>query len=93
MTSIKKNKVLAGLKRKGFCQAKGDHKYLVLQVDGKKTSIRTKISHGSREIGDYLIHLMSLQTKLEKKQFLDLVNCPLSSRGYLRELQKKGIVL
>ena len=93
MTSIKTNKVLNGLITKGFYLSRGNHKHLVFQVDGKKTKIRTKVSHGSKEIDSHLINLMSLQLKLEKKQFIDLINCPLSSKGYLRELQKQGIVL
>ncbi len=92
MTSIKTNKVLSGLMKKGFNISQGDHIHLIFHVDGKKTSIRTKISHGSKEISDYLINLMSLQIKLEKNQFIDFVNCPMSTNGYLKELQKQGFV-
>lgn len=92
MTTIKTFKVVKGLKKKGFCQEEGDHTRLVFLFDGKKTKIRTKVSHGSKEISDYLINRMSIQLKLEKKQFLDLVDCPMSSMDYLKELQKQGIV-
>ncbi|MQY62096.1 hypothetical protein GH146_02250 [archaeon] len=92
MTSIKKIKVIKSLKKKGFCVSEGDHKHLVFFNDGKKTMIRTKVSQGGREIDDWLINLMSLQTKLEKKQFIDLINCPMSSIDYLKEMQKKGFV-
>lgn len=92
MTSIKTRKVLNGLIKKGFYLSPGDHKHLVFQVDGKKTSIRTKVSHGSKEINDYLINLMSIQIKLGKKQFIDLIGCPMTSKAYLNELQKQGIV-
>lgn len=92
MTPIKTNKVLRGLTKKGFCLAKGDHKHLIFYVDGKKTSIRTKVSHGSREISDSLINQMSIQIGLEKKQFINFIDCPLSVKDYLKEIQKKGLV-
>ena len=90
MVTLKARKVLHGLKKKGFVQAEGDHTFLILHVNGKKTSIHTKISHGNNEINDYLINKMSIQLKLEKEKFLDLVTCPLSLEGYLQELKSQG---
>ena len=90
MATLKARKILSGLEKKGFVQAEGDHTYLILYVNGKKTSIRTKVSHGSNEINDYLINKMSMQVKLERKKFLDLVNCPLSLERYLEELRSQG---
>ena len=90
MAALKARKILSGLEKKGFVQAEGDHTYLILYVNGKKTSIRTKVSHGSNEINDYLINKMSMQVKLERKKFLDLVNCPLSLQRYLEELRSQG---
>ena len=75
MAALKARKVLSGLEKKGFVQAEGDHTFLIFYVNGKKTSIHTKVSHGSNEITDYLINKMSIQVKLEKKKFLDLANC------------------
>ena len=69
--------VAAGLKVKGFLSHDGDHHFYRLFVDGKNTGIRTKISHGEKEIGDNLLSQMAKQTKLVKKDFLDLVDCPL----------------
>ena len=89
MATLKARKILSGLEKKGFVQAEGDHTYLILYVNGKKTSIRTKVSHGSNEINDYLITKMSMQVKLERKKFLDLVNCPLSLERYLEELRSQ----
>jgi hypothetical protein len=87
---LKARKVVSSLEKKGFVQAEGDHTFLILYVNGKKTSIHTKVSHGSSEINDYLINKMSIQVKLERKKFLDLVNCPLSLEHYLEELKSQG---
>lgn len=90
MTILKARQVLSGLMKKGFVQSQGHHAFLILYINGKKTSIYTKVSHGSNEINEYLINQMSLQVRLEKRQFIDLVNCPLSLEDYLRELEAKG---
>ena len=88
---LKAGDVLKGLEKKGFSRSESDHTHLVLYVNGRKTQIRTKVSHGSSEIGDHLINLMSIQVKLEKKKFIDLICCPLTFDGYLRELKGQGI--
>lgn len=82
--------VAAGLRVKGFQPHDGDHHFYRLFVNGKNTGIRTKISHGEKEIGDNLLAQMAKQTKLVKKDFLDLVDCPLSEAKYLEKLREGG---
>jgi predicted RNA binding protein YcfA (HicA-like mRNA interferase family) len=82
--------VAANLQRKGFTPAEGDHKFYRLIVDGKNTGIRTKISHGEKEISDGLLAQMAKQTKLAKKEFLELVDCPLTYPRYLELLRERG---
>ena len=90
LATLKTRKILSSLQKKGFVQAERDHTFLILCVNGKKTSIRTKVSHGNKEIDNYLINKMSLQVKLERKDFLDLISCPLSLKQYLEELKTQG---
>src|SRR5205823_4623038 len=54
-----------------------------LWVDGKKTRIYTKVSHGEKEIPDNLLGAMARQLNLNKKQFLELVDCPLTREIYV----------
>jgi hypothetical protein len=91
MPTMKVRDILAGLGKKGFFQGESDHKYFILYVNGKKTQVRTKVSHGTSEINDYLINVMSIQLHLEKKEFMDLVYCPLSLAEYLKKLNAEGI--
>lgn len=77
--------------KKGFRKSENDHTYLILFVNNKKTSIRTKISHGSKEINDSLIILMSKQLKLNKNFFIDFANCIKNESEYLQELERLGI--
>jgi len=81
--------VAANLKRKGFTPDEGDHTFYRLFVDGKNTGIRTKISHGEKEIHDGLLGQMAKQTKLVKKEFLELVDCPLTLDQYLELLRER----
>ncbi|MGA2876390.1 MAG: type II toxin-antitoxin system HicA family toxin [Nitrososphaerales archaeon] len=91
MTVLKSNEVIKGLTKKGFRKAEGDHAHLVLHSGDKMTSIRTKVSHGSKgEINDSLISKMSAQIKLEKTEFVDLVKCPLSQEQYFVLLKDRG---
>jgi predicted RNA binding protein YcfA (HicA-like mRNA interferase family) len=90
MATLKVREIVNSLGKKGFVQSQGDHAYLIFYCNGKKTSIRTKVSHGSNEINDSLINLMSIQVKLEKKKFVDMVNCPFTLEDYLKELTMQG---
>ncbi len=82
--------VISGLQRKGFRPKENDPTFLHLWVDGKKTSIYTKVSHGEKEIHDKLLATMARQVKLVKRQFLELVDCPLTLNEYVRGLRRDG---
>lgn len=81
----RKQDVERSLVRKGFKQREGDHHYFVyFNVAGQKTAKFTKTSHTPkmREIPDGLLSLMAKQCGLNKSDFLDLVDCPLSREAY-----------
>lgn len=92
MANLERDEIEAGLLRKGFAEAPGDHKYFKLYVDGKYTGIQTKVSRGKKykTLGDDLISVMARQLKLTKGQFLDLIRCPLSRDAYLALLEQAG---
>ena len=92
MASLDKNTTYKNLKKKGFVDTDGDHKYLEFIHNGK-TILFTKVSHGSsKEIDDYLIKQMYIQCKLDKKNFINLAKCPLSKDAYLQILQDKNML-
>lgn len=75
----------AALCRKGFKRDERDHHYYIYwNLDGKKTTKRTKMSHGSshKTVGDPLLGVMARQIGLTKRQFLELVDCTLTQKGY-----------
>jgi hypothetical protein len=81
--------IQAALLRKGFRVDERDHHYLVLYVEGRRTSIRTKLGHGSTDYGDSLLSRMKQQVRLPTvRQLLSLTDCPMGSEDYLALLRE-----
>ena len=87
-----KRDVEASLKKKGFRADEGDHHWFFYwTADGKKTTVRTKTSHGTtKDLGDGLLKEMARQIRISKGQFLDLVDCPMSREQYQECLELGG---
>ena len=91
MSAYNVREVARALKRKGFEPDHGDHEYLRLVVDGRKTPIRTHVSHGKGfDVGPNLLAQMARQARLSNSEFRDLVDCPLSHEEYVRILKRDG---
>lgn len=87
-------RVETSLKKKGFVNGinrANHHKYFEFYYEDKLVAW-TKISHNNQDIGSTLIKLMSYQCKLDKKDFVDLIKCPLSKKAYIKILEKKGFL-
>ena len=94
MSVLDPQKTYKNLKKKGFVDSPNksvDHKYLELFHNGKFV-LSTKISHGNKDLGDHLIKQMSVQCHLNKNEFMDLSNCPLSKEDYFDILDKLGLL-
>ena len=91
MPVLDAKKTYQNLLSKGFKAAAGDHKYLEYFFNDK-VIFHTKISHGEKDLQDFHIGMMKRQCKLEKSEFLDLANCPLSAESYFEILKKNGII-
>lgn len=82
-----KGDVESGLERKGFRKEDGDHNFFVYwTINGQKTKVRTKTSHGARRttLGARLLSDMAKQCRLRNKQFLDLIDCDIEQVDYER---------
>ncbi len=75
----KQTDIERGLKNKGFLLTESHHHHYFIyhSIAGKKTTVKTKTSHGQREISDDLIGKMAQQVKLNRSEFLNLVDCSL----------------
>jgi len=80
------------LTKKGFKEANSHHHFYFLYVDGKKTSIRTKVSHGSKTYCGNLLSAVKKQLHLSGGQLTDLVKCPMSEEEYIEHLKDKDLV-
>lgn len=91
MAVLDAKKTYNNLLSKGFKIGKGDHKYLEFYYQGKYI-LQTKISHGEKELEDFHIGMMKRQCRLEKPEFIDLANCPLSVEEYIEILKRNGTI-
>jgi hypothetical protein len=79
----KQVEVEAALRRKGFRQADTHHRYFVYHtLSGLKSRIRTRTSHGGRDLNAPLLAQMARQCRVSRNEFLDLVDCPLDQGAY-----------
>jgi predicted RNA binding protein YcfA (HicA-like mRNA interferase family) len=89
----KQTDIERGLKNKGFLLAESHHHYFIYHsIAGKKTTVKTKTSHGQREISDDLIAKMAQQVKINRSEFLNLIECSLSRQAYENRLISMGLV-
>jgi len=81
------------LMRKGFVESESHHRFFIYYSKaGRKTLVKTKTSHGHRDISDDLLSKMAQQVKLVRGEFLDLVDCPLSRDEYEEKLVALNLV-
>lgn len=82
----KVRQLVSGLRAKGFSEDRdGHHIFFSYEtIDGRLTEIRTRISHqsGGGDIGDHLLGAMARQVKLNRREFDQLIDCPLSREQY-----------
>lgn len=89
---LQRRKIIQNLTKKGFTEiGDGDHIVLRFEYRGVKTFIRTKISRGSKykEISEKLIAQMARQCRINKTEFVGLVECTVSQRDYIDLLDEK----
>ncbi len=92
MATRKAREIKEGLTKKGFIAVQRDHTYFFLSVEGRKSRVHTKISHGRGEYGDNLLSFVAKELYISKKQLADLLDCPLSYEDYLTILEKKQVL-
>ena len=92
MGTIDTRTIRKALTAKGFRQEQSHHEMFFLYVQEKRTQVRTRISHGKREYGDNLLGQMARQVRLQRREFNDLIECPMSGETYLQLLRERGEV-
>ena len=90
MTEIPVARVLNALLNKGFKRSETHHTMLWLVVEGRKTSIRTRISHGRRKAGEWLLAQVAKQLHLSRAELLRFIECALSCQDYAALMEERG---
>ncbi|MCL5884630.1 MAG: hypothetical protein M1377_04715 [Deltaproteobacteria bacterium] len=84
--------IRSALLSKGFIADDTHHEMYWFVFDGRKTSIRTRISHGVSEYGDNLLALIARQVGLSRQELYRLVDCPMDGEKLKRLLAERGKV-
>jgi hypothetical protein len=92
MPSLERDAVESSLKKKGFVVEERDHRYFRLMHDGRYTGIFTKTSRESnhKRLDSGLVNMMAKQLELRSKEFVSLVECPLTQAAYIELLRERG---
>ncbi len=91
---IDRKVIESSLRKKGFVEEGGDHKYFCHEADGKRTGPYTFTSRGSgyKTYGDTLLKRMKFQLRLDSlRQVRRLLECPMDGDEYNAILRKKNI--
>jgi len=59
---------------------------------GEKTTVRTFVSHGTKDYGDALLLKLTKQLKLTKKELLRFIDGEMTQEEYEEILKVKGIL-
>ncbi|PYB68274.1 hypothetical protein DMB44_04840 [Thermoplasma sp. Kam2015] len=93
MTVVNKGKIANSLLSKGFREdRKKDHRVFRLFVNGRRTRVITKISHGAREYDDHLLNLMAREMYLSKDELIKFIYCEIDYAEYFKILKEKAIL-
>lgn len=91
---IDRRHIEASLRKKGFVQEGGDHKYFYHEVNGKRTGAYAYTSRGSgyKTYDENLLTVMKKELRLDSlNQVKRLLECPMDSDEYNAILKQKGI--
>ena len=92
MSTIKTRDISKSLEAKGFKKQETHHEMYWLHVDGKKTSVRTRISHGSTEYDGYLLGQVAKEMGLRRSELNNFVECCLSATDYVKLLSERKLI-
>ena len=88
----KSREVEASLVRKGFRVAQSKHRHFIyFTAAGERTEVVTILSHGgNRDLSRFLERNMAQQCRLTRREFDDLIRCPMSQSQYESRLRATG---
>jgi hypothetical protein len=89
VTTCPVKRLRLALLSKGFQEEKTHHRIFWLVVEGKRTRIRTRLSHGIKEYGTQLLHETARALMLSRQELDRFVRCPMDYEEYLRLIRAR----
>jgi molybdopterin-guanine dinucleotide biosynthesis protein A len=94
MAEIHISRFSGALVSKGFCRSEGKHHTMFhLVANEKRTSIRTRLSHGQRKVDDWLQRQIARELHISKRDLLRFIDCEISQQEYVGMMIEKGHIL
>lgn len=93
MPPIRVRLLHSALLRMGFVPENRKDVYYFHTLNGGRTGVRTKMSHGETEVGEHLLHKMARQLYLSRSELDEFVSGRMTNETYLRILREKGVRL
>jgi hypothetical protein len=79
---------------KGFDRSQGKHHTMFhLTAYGRRTSVRTRLSHGGRRVDDWLPSQIARELHITKRELLRFVKCEIGEQEYLDMMIEGGHIL
>jgi len=92
---IARKQIETSLRKKGFVQEGGDHRYFYHEVDGRRTGAYAFTSRGTghRVYDENLLVAMKRELRLNTlNQVKRLLECPMNGDEYNDVLRQKGVL-
>lgn len=92
---IDRKKIEASLRKKGFVQEGGSHRYFYHEVKGKRTGAYAYTSRGTghKIYSDNLLNVIKKELRLNSlNEVKRLVGCPMDGEEFNTILKQKGIL-
>jgi len=92
ISAISTRKLRSLLLELGFSEERGKHHIFYYFRHEGKIVVRTRISHGAKEIGQPLLGLIGKQLKLERTDWEKFLRGQLSREEYIRILRARKLI-
>ena len=93
MTARHSKLIERALEKNGFLENPTHHKqYTYYTLSGVKSKVKTFISHGTKDYGDYLLSKIAKQLKLTKKELLRFIDGEMNREDYEKILKDQGLI-
>jgi predicted RNA binding protein YcfA (HicA-like mRNA interferase family) len=90
--SIRARELHAALVRMGFVPVNKRHVFYFHTIDGRRTGVRTMISHGEDECREPLLHKMARQLYLSRTELDSFVDGGMTPADYTAILRARGVI-